>query len=332
MKHITIPGTDLNSSALCLGALFFGESRSELESYRQMDYFFDKSGNFLDTARIYSDWVPGEKSRSERIVADYLKKRGTRSQWLIGTKGGHPELHDPHISRLNRTNLRGDLDGSLRSLGTDYIDLYYLHRDNNIELGVGEIIDWMNEFVAEGKIRYFGCSNWKTDRIRAAQEYAKTSGKMGFCTNQPLWNVGCYTMTPPADSTLVIMNKEMLLFHREIKMAVSPYASQAGGFFSKLASGDTAVRETALHNNYASKTNMTLYTVIRGLSEKYGAPVSHIVLAYLGSQPTAVIPVFSGNSIKQLDDTIRGADVELSGDDIELLDSFNGSGLASNNS
>jgi aryl-alcohol dehydrogenase-like predicted oxidoreductase len=329
MRHINIPGTELNPSALCLGVGAFGAGRSEPESYGQMDYFFERGGNFLDTARIYSDWIPGEKSRSERIVGDYLNQRRTRDKWVIGTKGAHPELETMHISRLDRKNLRIDVEGSLKSLRTDYIDLYYLHRDNT-ELGVGEIIDWLNEFAADGKIRYFGCSNWKTKRIREAQEYAKANGKMGFCANQPLWNVGCYTMAPGPDATLVTMNKEMLLLHREMNMAVSPYSSQAGGFFSKLDSPDKSVRQAALKSGYASKTNLALFKVIKGLSQKYGVPVSHIVLAYLCCQPSPTIPVFSSTSIKQLDDTIRGAAVELSKDDIELLDSLNGSGLTGN--
>jgi aryl-alcohol dehydrogenase-like predicted oxidoreductase len=129
--------------------------------------------------------------------------------------------------------LLSDIDNSLKALRTDYIDLYYLHRDNT-KLGVEDIIGWMNEFVAASKIRFFGSSNWKTERIREAQRYAKVSGQMGFCANQPLWNVGCYTMTAQADPTMVVMDKKMIQFHMETRLAVVPYSSQADGFFQNL--------------------------------------------------------------------------------------------------
>ena len=249
MKYINVAGTELNPSALCLGTGGFGASLTESESYRQMDCFFEKGGNFFDTARIYSDWIPGEKARSECIIGRYLVERKNRDHWLLSTKGGHPALSTMHIPRLSRKDLISDIDESLKTLRTNYIDLYYLHRDNT-KLPVEEIIDWMNEFVIDGKIRYFGCSNWKTERIIKAQKYAKNSGKKGFCVNQPLWNIGCYTMSPHSDLSLIVMDKKMMALHREMELAVIPYSSQAGGFFSRLSSNDKALKKRALQNKF----------------------------------------------------------------------------------
>jgi len=83
MKYVHIEGTKLRVSALCLGTALFGVDLSESESYKQMDYFFENGGTFLDTARIYSDWVPGEKGRSERIIGEYLAERKTRDHWVV---------------------------------------------------------------------------------------------------------------------------------------------------------------------------------------------------------------------------------------------------------
>ncbi len=319
MRNVHITGTELNTSALCLGTAMFGVTPSESDSCKQMDCFFEAGGNFLDTARIYSDWVPGEKGRSERIIGNYLADRKTREQWFISSKGGHPLLSAMDIPRLSREELISDIDGSLKALKTDYIDLYYLHRDNT-KLPVEEIIGWMNEFVIAGRIRYFGCSNWKTQRIREAQRYAKASGKMGFAANQALWNIGCLNMKPSADRTLVVMDNEMRQFHHETKLAAIPYSSQAGGFFSMLNSDDNSTRQAALKSNYASPTNLTLFATIKELAQKYKVPVSHIVLAYLTLQPTTVIPVFSSDTIEQLNETILSTDIELTHDEIELLE------------
>ena len=323
MRYLRVGGTELDVSGLCLGAMLFGADICESESFGQMDCFFERGGNFFDTARVYSDWVAGEKGRSERVIGNYLAERKNRDSWVIGSKGGHHHLSTPEVPRLEREKLADDIEDSLKALRTDYIDLYYLHRDN-VDIGVEEIISWMNDFVAMGKIRYFGCSNWRVERIREAQQYAAGSGQMGFCANQPLWNVGCYSMKPQADGTMAVMDKETIEFQRETQLAAIPYSSQAAGFFSKLASGD----ESATRSGYASETNLSLFATIKKLAGKYGVPVSQIVLSYLISQPMAVIPVFSSSSIEQLEDTISGAEIELSAGDVKLLDSLNGSCMA----
>lgn len=327
MKYISIAGTDLKVSALCLGAAEYGAKLSESDAYNQMDVFFESGGNFLDTARIYSDWIPGETGRSERIIGEYLAERKNRDIWHIGTKGGHPLLSAMDKSRISRDDVTRDINDSLKALKTDTIDLYYLHRDNP-GLGVEEIIDWMNEFVATGKLRYFGCSNWTTERISKAQRYAKASGQMGFCANQPLWNVGCYSVAAPAGLSMSVMDKEMVQFHRETKLAAVPYSSQAQGYFSKLNACHDPADEAALQNSFASSTNLRVFPAIKAMAEKHNAPISHIVLVYLLCQPMAVIPVFACSSVEQLNDTIGAVELELTEDEVTLLDSLNGSGLA----
>ena len=325
MRYVHIEGTQLKVSALCLGTAQFGASLSESESYEQMDYFFEKGGTFLDTARVYSDWIPGENGRSERIIGEYLAKRKTMDRWVISTKGGHDLQPVTGTYRLRKQKLFTDIDNSLKALKRDCIDLYYLHRDN-LELGVEEIIDWMNKLVTNGKIRFFGCSNWKTQRIKEAQIYAKVSGKAGFVVNQPLWNIGCYAMTASTDSTMVTMDKEMIQFHLETNLTAVPYSSQAGGFFSMLNSSDKLVKEAALQSGYATSTNLTFFLTVKELAAKYKVPISHIVIGYLLSNPITTIPVFSSRSIAELKETIEGSEIELSENDIKLLNSQNGSG------
>ena len=325
MKHKQILGTALNASVLCLGTSEFGASVSESESYKLMDIFSENGGNFLDTARVYSDWIAGEKGRSERIIGDYLSSRKNRDNWLIGTKGAHPLVETMEIPRLGRKELVNDIDDSLKALRTDYIDIFYLHRDNEA-IDVEEIIEWMNEFVARGKIRYFGCSNWKTERMRKALTYANINGLMSFSVNQPSWNAGCYSLNTSLNPTMTIMNKEMIQFHIETKLTVVPYASQANGFFSKLDSNDNSVRESALKNIYATPTNLQLHKVLKELAQKYAVPVSHVVIAYLLSQRISVIPVFRSSSVEQLKDTISAAQIQLLAKELKLLDSVNGFG------
>ena len=261
---------------------------------------------FFDTARIYSDWVPGEKGRCERIIGDYLAENKNRDKWVVSTKGGHNDLNPSNCYRLNLKKLDTDVHESLRALRTDYIDLYLLHRDNT-DLPVEAIIDKMNDYVSLGKIRYFGCSNWHTERIQEAQEYASQSGKQGFVANQPLWNIGSSNMAPLEDKSLVVMSKEMIQFHQKSKMAVIPYSSQAGGFFSKLDQEFDSTNHLISKSPYYTTKNLDLFSKIKKTAAKKQCPVSHVVFEYLLSQKIPTIPVFGGSSTEQLMEAIQAA-------------------------
>jgi aryl-alcohol dehydrogenase-like predicted oxidoreductase len=319
MKYKQICGTDLKTSVLCLGTGGFGTVVSKKESHKQLDFFFEHGGNFIDTARVYSDWVPGETGRVEKILGRYLKEKNSRKLWVVCTKGGHPLLSSMEVPRLSREELTKDIELSLKDMQIDYVDIYLLHRDD-VNVGVDEIIDLLNEFVAAGKIRYFGCSNWTLQRVQEAQEYAENCGKAGFCCNQLLWNIGSSSITCPKD--IVVMDKDMLRFCRKTKFTIMPYSCQAGGFFSKLC-GDKISRARALQTDYATGKNLSLYSTIQSLGLKYKVPISHIVVSYLISRPETVIPVFSSSKLDTIEDTVNGVELEICASDIRLIESLN---------
>lgn len=127
---------------------------------------------------------------------------------------------------ISRAEILSDLDASLRYLRTDAIDLYWLHRDDP-NTPVEPIIDLLNEQKRAGKMRYFGCSNWRTARIEAAQDYAARSGQQGFVANQMLWNAAVIDLRGITDATLALMDQEMWQFHHATGLAALPYSSQA---------------------------------------------------------------------------------------------------------
>src|SRR5258708_38384155 len=130
MNRVTLPGTDIEISALCLGVAEIGVRQTEIEARYLLDYWVQNGGNGIDTARVYSDWIPGEKHRSERIVGDWLKAAGVREQIVLATKAGHPLFENSSQVRLSPSELRQDLEGSLDTLGTDSIDVWFLHGDD----------------------------------------------------------------------------------------------------------------------------------------------------------------------------------------------------------
>ena len=129
MNRIRIDGTDLEVSRLCYGQVNLGVKPDEAEGGRLLDIFADLGGNFVDTASVYSDWIPGEVRRSERVLGDYFRSRGNRDKFVICSKGCHYDLATK-ADRVTAAAFAADLEGSLAALRTDRIDLYLFHRDN----------------------------------------------------------------------------------------------------------------------------------------------------------------------------------------------------------
>lgn len=162
MKKITIKNTDLELSPMGMGCVNAGIKWDGEDAFRIFDAFLDMGGTVYDTARVYADWIPSEIGRSERVLGQWLRESGKRHDIILVSKGGHPDMTpavpDMHASRISAENMRHDLELSLRTLGTDYIDIYFYHRDNET-IPAGELIEIMEEFRKEGKIRYYACSN-----------------------------------------------------------------------------------------------------------------------------------------------------------------------------
>jgi len=324
-KH-TIKDTDLEVSRICLGVADAGLKQPESESFRLYDRFCELGGNFLDTARVYSNWVPGELNRSERILGDWLASRKNRQSLVIATKGGHPELSSMHIPRLSAKEVAEDLNGSLGSLGTDYIDLYWLHRDDPSR-PVGEIIEYCNEFARQGKIRYFACSNWPVQRIREANRYAVKHGLRTFVASQVLWNAGVYHMKKNNDPTIINFDAEMFRLHRETGFTAIPFSSQANGFFTYFDNKDPAHEEKIKWSSYNTPGNLKLYSVLRQTADTLQLNMTQVVLSYLLSQPIAVVPIVGCGSIRQLNESVSSSDRIIPDDMLELIEKTAESGI-----
>src|SRR5438445_322724 len=179
------------------------------------------------TALIYR--CSGEKHRSERIVGDWLKATGVREQIVLATKAGHPLFDNSWRVRLSPSELRQDLEGSLETLGTDYIDVWFLHRDDE-SIPVEEIIDSCDAFVRDGQVKALGAANWTADRIRKANDYASRAGKASFVATQLFWNLGSRHFRG-LESTQRSMDDDAEQLHETGNLVAMPFSSHAGGFF-----------------------------------------------------------------------------------------------------
>lgn len=308
MRISSIPNTDLKASVLCLGTGDMGAGIERQDSFRMLDEFLDGGGNFIDTAKIYSDWIPGESSRSEKLIGEWMKLRQNRSRVVLATKGAHPELSSMQVGRLSPAEVNGDLEASLRHLQTDVVDLYWLHRDDPAR-PVAEIVETLHRLGQEGKLRYYGCSNWKLERIREAQAYAREHGMAGFVAVQNLWNLAQLNPDGFADQTIAMMDEALWEYHRETQLAAVPYTSQANGLFQKLETSNPEALTPNLQAWYINPVTLERFQKVQRLSAQTSLSSTQIVLGYLTSQPFPTFPIVGPKTSTQLADCLSAADV-----------------------
>ncbi len=326
MTRVSLPHTGLSVSPFCLGGVPFGNTIDERATHALLDHFVARGGNFIDTARIYSDWVPGEKRRSERVLGDWIAARCNRDQLVIATKGAHPLVESLDVPRSSAAELRDDLEGSLRTLRVDHVDLYWLHRDDAAR-PVEHFIDVLNTFLREGKIRAFGASNWTLERFSAANACAAASGQTGFAVNQPLWSLGCQQSRPPPFTGYVKFDAAIHAHHRATGLGVVPYTSQAGGFFSKYALPPEKRPANFTAHEYHTPANLATAEVVCRLATEKGLPPSAIVLAYLRAQPFVVVPIVGSYTPAQLDECFTALAVQLTPAELHELETVSKSGI-----
>jgi len=295
-----------------------GAGIDQTTSYQMLDLFLQNGGNFIDTAKIYSDWIPGEKSRSEKLIGAWMQDRKNRQDVILATKGAHPHLESMHIPRLSPAEIVSDLEASLVHLQTDVIDLYWLHRDDRSR-PVGEIVEIMNRLVRTGKIRYYGFSNWRADRLREAYDYANNQDVQSFSAVQNLWNLAELNQDGFEDKTIVLMDDDLARFHAETRIAAVPYSSQANGLFQKLDNGGPHDLPANLVSWYWNHETAQRYRNLVTLQLETGLSTTQIVLGYLTGQPFPVIPIIGPKSIAQLEDCLSALDVVLPIEQIHKL-------------
>lgn len=318
MKKIIIPETELEVSPLGLGCVNAGLKWDGKDADYVFDAFLDMGGNLYDTARVYSDWVAPERGRSERVLGDWLARSGKRNEIVIASKGGHPDMSisppNMHSSRMRRADMYNDIELSLKALRTDYVDLYFYHRDDET-IPVEELIETMESLVKEGKTRYYACSNWSTKRMRAADEYCKSQGYRGFAANQALFNLGTETMKPMQDDTLQSIDGEMQKYHVENRCNVAmPYMGICSGFFNNyIEKGADSVKDSP----YYTPENIRLAGNIRTMMDKYGATVTQAVLGFFTCREFLCLPLFGPRDVAGLKEAMGTFEIPFEKKDFE---------------
>ncbi len=318
MLHRQIPKTKLEVSQISLGTVGFGNTINRQDAFALLDCFVEHGGNLLDTAHVYSNWLAGEKHMSEKTIGLWMQSRQNRQKMIVSTKGGHPKLETMQLGRLSRLEIQTDLEESLKHLQTDWIDLYWLHRDDPSR-PIEDILGTLNELVERGTIRYFGASNWSFERLKLAQDYAISHGLHGFVANQMMWSAAVIEPSTLPDQTMVVMDSKLFAYHQATGLAAMPYSAQANGLFQRILNGTLDQMNPALCRLYPLEANLERLRQIQRIRQTTNWTITQIVLSYLISQPFLTVPIVGCHTLKQLEDSLSAVAVNSTAPLLELF-------------
>jgi aryl-alcohol dehydrogenase-like predicted oxidoreductase len=300
------------SPRIGLGTSRLGADGTREEAYALLDAFVDRGGKLIDTAAVYSDWIPGERGRSETVIGEWLKLRGTRDRVRISTKGGHPPLADMHMGRCDAASLRHDIEQSLRRLQTDHIDLYLLHRDDP-RVPVAEIFGTLGEFVKQGKIGATGVSNWDVSRIAQAKMLAA-----GPTANQLLGNILCLKMDRPGDDTLRVLDESYVRQADSEDLSLMLFSSQCRGAFLPTKLGKAVPRD------YDNVRCRSAIAEIAALARELRIDAGDLILAFLLQVSPRIIPLIGPRTAAQMAQSMTALEVQLDAAALERLKTISG--------
>lgn len=303
----TIGRTDMAVFPLCLGGNVFGWTASPEQSFAVLDAYAGAGGNFVDTADVYSAWVPGnDGGESEAILGRWMRSRGARDRMVVATKVGMA----PGLTGLSAQNIRLAAEASLRRLQTDCIDLYFAHRDDP-RTRLDETLAAFDELVREGKVRHIAASNYSPARLGEALAVSGREGLVRFEAVSPHYNLverGEY-------------EGELAALCQKGQLSCLPYYGLARGFLSGKyrpgASVDSERAESA--TRYLDPAGLRVLEALDEVGARHRAPPAAVALAWLLRQPKVAAPIASARLPEQLADSLLAASLQLSDEDLGLL-------------
>ena len=297
-----IPRTDLDVHPLCLGGNVFGWTADEQQSFAVLDAYVAGGGNFVDTAEGYSHWAPGNVGgESETIIGNWLARRGRRDDVVIATK----------LKGLSRNSIRQSVEGSLRRLQTDYIDLYYAHYDDP-DTPQEETVAAFGDLVAEGKVRHLAASNFTAGRLASSLRIADELGVPRYVALQPHYNL----------MERESVEGELAALAAREDLALFPYYSLASGFLTGKyrTASDVEGRERGDRaGTYLNERGLRVLDALDKVSAAHGVTPTTVSLAWLLARPNVVAPISSARTVEQLPALLAAAELELTEAEVDEL-------------
>lgn len=310
MRHRPLGRSGLSTAPLVFGGNVFGWTADEATSHRLLDAFVDGGFNAVDTADVYSAWVPGhEGGESESVIGRWLQASGKRDKVLILTK----VAMWPRQPGLSAANIAAAVEGSLKRLRTDYIDLYQSHQDA-AGTAIDETLEAFDRLVKAGKVRAVGASNFSVERLRGSLEISKAKGLARYETLQPKFNLVDREQVEGAMAELT----------QAEGVGVIPYYGLGAGFLSGKyraeADFEGKARGRTILRDYWNDKGRAVLAALDDAAAEVGASQAQIALAWIMAHPVITAPIASATSVVQLDELMAAARLELPGEVWRRLD------------
>lgn len=312
MEKRKLGNTDLLVSPVTFGGNVFGWTLDEKKSFEVLDGFIEAGFNFIDTADVYSRWVPENKGgESETIIGNWMKARNNRNQIILATKVGSNMKPDGEKC-LSKKYILEAVDASLLRLKTDYIDLYQSHYDDP-ETPVQETLEAYDQLIRAGKIRWTGASNLSPERFKESLETSERLSLPRYQTFQPEYNL--YKREG--------FEKEMEQICIDHQIGVINYYSLASGFLTGKYRSEADLDKSQRGSGVKEYMNPRGFRILKALdevSEQYNASLASVAIAWLIARPSITSPIASVTNLNQLKDLTRAATLRLDIEDISILD------------
>jgi len=308
MQQRKLGQSPLAVTPLALGGNVFGWTADEPTSFAVLDAFVAHCGNVIDTADGYSYWVPGHQGgESETVIGRWLKQRGRRDDVIIATKVGWWEKR----KGLRRDNIIEGCEDSLRRLGTEMIDLYWLHRDDE-QTPPAEYLDALDTLVRAGKVRAVGASNFGVPRFLSSLGESKRKSLVSFVAQQPEYS---------------LMNrqieKELMPLCAREGVGILPYFPLASGFltgkYRTSADKTKSVRGGSAVKHLDGKGKPVL-AALDAVAARHGATCAQVALAWIMAKPAIAAPIASATSVAQITELMGALQLSLTAADVAQLD------------
>ncbi len=306
--RVALGKTDLQVHPLCLGGNVFGWSASVEQSYEVLTTYESAGGNFIDTADMYSRWHTGNVGgESEAIIGDWMKARGNRSEMVIATKVAKLATRPG----LSAANIAAAAEDSLRRLGTDYIDVYYAHHDDD-KTPLEESLSAFNELVTAGKVRYLAASNYSAARLEEALKISRELGMSEYLLLQPNYNA--IVRDEYEGDLMAVAVKEAI--------PVLPYFSLAAGFLTGKYQPGVEVDSVRAGDmpDYKNDRGWAILNALTEIAQQENTSIASAALGWLRAQPGVVTPIASARTPEQLAEILPI--VELSAEQVAKVNAL----------
>ncbi len=306
--RVALGRTELQVHPLCLGGNVFGWSANAAQSQEVLSAYESAGGNFIDTADMYSRWHTGNVGgESETIIGDWMRARGNRSEMVIATKVAKLATRPG----LSAANIAAAAEDSLRRLGTDYIDIYYAHHDDE-EIPLEESLTAFNELVTSGKVRYLAASNYSAARLEEALKISRELGMSEYLLLQPNYNA--IVRDEYEGDLMAVAVKE--------DIPVLPYFSLAAGFLTGKYQPGVEVDSVRAGDmpDYKNDRGWAILNAITEIAKQENTSIAAVALGWLRAQPGVVTPIASARTIEQLAEILPV--VELSAEQVAKVNAL----------